>query len=213
MSAIVDGLASSGAKGDEIQAVAGHLADTEALVALKDLVNKLGSDNLALDQVGGDQVPVHGVDVRSNYLFNATIPGVEDADAILLVGTNPRHEAAVLNSRIRKSWLHTGLEVGYIGERADTTYGYDYLGADSKALADFIAGKGAFAEKFKAANKPLIIVGSALSEHKDGAAAYNALSKYVEKNKSKLVTPEWNGFSVLQRVRSLYYLSEVFPEC
>lgn len=211
MSAIVDGLASSGAKGDEIQAVAGHLADTEALVALKDLVNKLGSDNLALDQVGGDQVPVHGVDVRSNYLFNATIPGVEDADAILLVGTNPRHEAAVLNSRIRKSWLHTGLEVGYIGERADTTYGYDYLGADSKALADFIAGKGAFAEKFKAASKPLIIVGSALSEHQDGAAAYNALSKYVEKNKSKLVTPEWNGFSVLQRVRSLCYLSEVLP--
>lgn len=213
MSAIVDGLASSGAKGDEIQAVAGHLADTEALVALKDLVNKLGSDNLALDQVGGDQVPVHGVDVRSNYLFNATIPGVEDADAILLVGTNPRHEAAVLNSRIRKSWLHTGLEVGYIGERADTTYGYDYLGADSKALADFIAGKGAFAEKFKAANKPLIIVGSALSEHKDGAAAYNALSKYVDKNKSKLVTPEWNGFSVLQRVRSHYYICDVFLEC
>ena len=204
MSAIVEGLAGSGAKGNEIQAVAGHLADTEALVALKDFINKLGSDNLTLDQVGGDQVPVHGVDVRSNYLFNATIPGVEDADAILIVGTNPRHEAAVLNSRIRKSWLHTGLEVGYIGERADTTYGYDYLGADSKALADFIAGKGAFAKKFNAANKPLIIVGSALAEHKDGAAAYNALSRYAEKNMSKLVTPEWNGFSVLQRVRSLY---------
>lgn len=205
MSAVADGLAVSGAKGDEIQAIAGHLADTEALVALKDLVNKLGSDNLALDQVGGDQVPVHGVDIRSNYLFNVTIPGVEVADAILLVGTNPRHEAAVLNSRIRKSWLHTGLEVGYIGERADTTYGYDYLGADSKALADFIAGKGAFAKKFNEAKKPLIIVGSALAEHEDGAAVYNALSKYVEKNKGKLVTPEWNGFSVLQRVRFLHF--------
>ena len=207
MSAVADGLAGSGAKGDEIQAIAGHLADTEALVALKDLVNKLGSDNLALDQVGGDQVPVHGVDIRSNYLFNVTIPGVADADAILLVGTNPRHEAAVLNSRIRKSWLHTGLEVGYIGERADTTYSYDYLGNDSKALADFITGKGAFAKKFNAANKPLIIVGSALAEHKDGASVYNALSKYVEKNKSKLVTPEWNGFSVLQRVHLLCFLN------
>ena len=205
MSAVADGLAASGAKGDEIQAIAGHLADTEALVTLKDLINKLGSDNLALDQVGGDQVPVHGVDIRSNYLFNVTIPGVEVADAILLVGTNPRHEAAVLNSRIRKSWLHTGLEVGYIGERADTTYGYDYLGADSKALADFIAGKGAFAKKFNEAKKPLIIVGSALAEHEDGAAVYNALSKYVEKNKGKLVTPEWNGFSVLQRVRFLHF--------
>lgn len=201
LSAIANGLVSSGANADEIQAVAGHLADTESLVALKDLVNRLGSDNLTLDQRGGSAVPVHGIDVRSNYLFNSTIPGVEEADVILLVGTNPRHEAAVLNSRIRKSWLHTGLEVGFIGERADTTYGYDYLGADAKALANFIAGKGPFAEKFKSAKKPLIIVGSALAEHPDGAAAYNALAKFVDVNKSSLITPEWNGFSILQRVR------------
>ncbi|EIN14653.1 NADH-quinone oxidoreductase [Punctularia strigosozonata HHB-11173 SS5] len=202
LAAIGQGLESSGAKGDEIQAVAGHLADTESLVALKDLVNRLGSDNLALDQTGGTVAPAHGVDVRSNYLFNATIPGVEAADVILLVGTNPRHEAAVLNSRIRKSWIHTGLEVGLIGERADTAYGYDYLGSDAKALADFIAGKGKFAEKFKNAKKPLIIVGSAVIENTDGAAVYNALAKFVEKNKDRLVSPEWNGFSVLQRVAS-----------
>lgn len=201
MAAIADGLASSGAKGDEIQAVAGHLADTESLVALKDLINSLGSDNIALDQIGGHAPPVHGVDVRSNYLFNSTIPGVEAADVILLVGTNPRHEAAVLNSRIRKSWLHTGLEVGYVGERADTTYGYDYLGEGLKALSEFIGGKGAFAAKFKAAKKPLIIVGSALAEQADGAAAYNALAKFVDTNKDKLITPEWNGLSILQRVR------------
>jgi hypothetical protein len=164
------------------------------------LINRLGSDNLALDQINGSAPPPHGVDVRSNYLFNSTIPGVEEADAILLVGTNPRHEAAVLNSRIRKSWLHTGLEVGLIGKRADTAYGYDYLGADSNALADFIAGKGAFAAKFKAAKRPLIIVGSALAEQPDGAAAYNALAKFVEKNKDSLITPQWNGFSVLHRV-------------
>ena len=202
MTAIADGLAASGAQGDEIKAVAGHLADTETLVALKDLVNRLGSDNLALDQIGGDQPPIHGVDIRSNYLFNATIPGVEKADAILLVGTNPRHEAAVLNSRIRKSWLHTGLEVGMIGERADTTYGYDFLGEDAAALNNFVAGKGPFVEKFKNAKYPLIIVGSALSEHHDGKAMYNQLAKFVELNKGRLVTPEWNGFSILQRVGS-----------
>ncbi|KAF5372588.1 hypothetical protein D9758_005166 [Tetrapyrgos nigripes] len=202
MAAIADGLAASGAKDDEIQAIAGHLADTESLVALKDLVNRLGSDNLALDQAGGSSAPVHGVDIRSNYLFNCTIPGIEEADAILLVGTNPRHEAAVLNSRIRKSWLHTGLEVGLIGERVDTAYGYDYIGQDVKALADFIAGKGEFAEKFKKAKKPLIIVGSAVAEHADGAAVYNQLAKYVEVNKDVLMTPEWQGFTVLQRVAS-----------
>jgi NADH dehydrogenase (ubiquinone) Fe-S protein 1 len=198
--AVAQGLAASGAQGDEIQAVAGHFADTESLVALKDLVNRLGSDNLALDQTLGNQLPAHGVDVRSNYLFNATIPGVEQADAILLVGTNPRHEAAVLNSRIRKSWLHSSLEVGFIGERADTTYGYDFLGEDAKALADFVAGKGAFAEKFAKAKKPLIIVGSAVAEQADGAGIYHALGKFVEKNKSTLLTPEWNGLSILQRV-------------
>ena len=200
MGAIANGLTASGATGDEIQAVAGNLADTESLVALKDLVNKLGSDNLTLDQVGGASAPVHGVDMRSNYLFNATIPGVEEADVILLVGTNPRHEAAVLNSRIRKSWLHTELEVGLIGERADLSYSYDHLGADAKAVSDFVSGQSEFAKKFKAAKKPLIIVGSAVAEHADGAATYNTLAKFVEANKKTLVTPEWNGFSVLQRV-------------
>ncbi|KAF8921606.1 Ndufs1, NADH-ubiquinone oxidoreductase 75kD subunit (775) [Mucidula mucida] len=202
LTAISNGLAASGATDDQIQGVVGHLADTESIVALKDLVNKLGSDNLVLDQVGGTSPPVHGVDVRSNYLFNSTIPGVEEADVILLVGTNPRHEAAVLNSRIRKSWLHSGLEIGLIGERADTTYSYEYLGADAKALATFVSGKTAFAKKFAAAKKPLIIVGSSLVEHPDGAAAYNTLTRFVELNKKTLLTPEWNGFSVLQRVAS-----------
>ncbi|KAF9050808.1 Ndufs1, NADH-ubiquinone oxidoreductase 75kD subunit (775) [Hymenopellis radicata] len=202
LTAISSGLAASGATDDQIQGVVGHLADTESIVALKDLVNKLGSDNLVLDQVGGTSTPVHGVDVRSNYLFNSTIPGVEEADVILLVGTNPRHEAAVLNSRIRKSWLHSGLEIGLIGERADTTYSYEYLGADAKALSTFVSGKSAFAKKFAAAKKPLIIVGSSLVEHPDGAAAYSTLTRFVELNKKTLLTPEWNGFSVLQRVAS-----------
>ena len=207
LAAVAAGLARSGAKGDEIQAVAGHFADTESLVALKDLINRLGSDNTALDQASGSAPPVAGIDVRSNYLFNTTIPGVEQADAILLVGTNPRHEAAVLNSRIRKSWIHTTLEVGLVGERVDTTYGYDYLGQDAKALADFIAGKGEFAKKFAAAKRPLIIVGSAIGEHADGPAIYNALAKFVEKNKSRLVTPEWNGLAILQRVCLLIFFS------
>ncbi|KAF5350664.1 hypothetical protein D9756_008524 [Leucocoprinus leucothites] len=205
LTAIAEGLAASGATGNEIQAVAGHLADTESLVALKDLANRLNSDNLTLDQTNGHLSPVHGVDVRSNYLFNSTIPGVEEADAILLVGTNPRHEAAVLNSRIRKSWLHTPLEVGFVGERADTTYGYEYLGGDANALETFVSGKApesAFTKKWKEAKKPLIIVGSALAEHPDAAGVYSALAKLAEREKTRLITPEWNGFSVLQRVAS-----------
>jgi NADH dehydrogenase/NADH:ubiquinone oxidoreductase subunit G len=92
------------------------------MVALKDLINHLGSDNLALDQPGGTAPPVHGVDMRSNYLFNTSMPGVEQVDVILLVGTNPRHEAADLNSRIQKRWLHTKLEVELIGEGVDMAW-------------------------------------------------------------------------------------------
>ena len=216
LAAVATGLEKSGAKGDEIQGLAGHLADTEAMVALKDFINRLGSDNLGLDQPSGNAPPVHGVDMRSNYLFNTSMAGVEEADVILLIGTNPRHEAAVLNSRIRKSWLHTKLEVGLIGERVDTAYGYEYLGPDAKSFATFIAGKTPFAEKFKTAKKPLIIVGSALAEHQDGPAVYNALAKFVEKNRSKLITPEWNGVSILQRVfvsspASLTSLTDMLP--
>ena len=126
MSTIAEGLTAFGAKGDENQVVAKHLADTESIDTLRDLINRLGSDNFTLDQPGSTSAPVHGVDVRSNYLFDYTIPHVEKADAILLVDTNFRHEAAVLNSWIRKSWIHTGLEVDLIGERTDTTYGYEY---------------------------------------------------------------------------------------
>jgi NADH dehydrogenase (ubiquinone) Fe-S protein 1 len=199
--AVKEGLASTGAKDNEIQAVAGQLADTESLVALKDLMNRLGSDNLTSDQARGNEIPVHGVDIRSNYLFNSTIPTLDQADAILLVGTNPRHEAAVMNSRIRKNWLHSNLEVGLIGEKVDLMYGYTHLGNDGKAFANIQAGKGDFAKTFKNAKRPLIIVGSAVAEHPDGAAIYQGVARLVQSMKSSLLTPEWNGFNVLQRVR------------
>lgn len=211
LAAVSEGLVASGAKGDEIKAVAGHLADTESMVALKDLVNRLGSDNLALDQSNGDVVPAHGVDVRSNYLFNSTIPGVDEADAILLIGTNPRHEAAVLNSRIRRSYLRSNVQIGLIGEAADMTYEYEHIGQDVSAITALASGKtkSAFYESFKTAKKPLVIIGSALTEHADAPAAFSALAKFIEAHKGTLVTPEWNGFNVLQRVRNVFCLRVV----
>ncbi|KAF7295169.1 NADH-ubiquinone oxidoreductase subunit [Mycena indigotica] len=206
LSAIADGLKRTGASGNEIKAVAGHLADTESLVVLKDLVNRLGSDNLASDLAdkSGDAPPVHGVDIKSNYSFNSSIPGLESADAILLVGTNPRHEAAVLNSRIRKSWLHSELVVGMVGPRADTTYAYEHLGEDAKALQKFLGGKtnGDFAERWAKAERPMIIVGSAIGEHVDGEAVFSMLAQYIQSAGTRLVRDDWNGFNVLQRVAS-----------
>lgn len=202
LATIAEGLATSGAKGDEIKAVAGSLADVESMVLLKDLVNKLGSDNTATDQINGDQAPIHGSDFRSNYTFNTTIPGIEEADVLLLVGTNPRHEAAIVNTRIRKAYLHRGLDVGLIGEKVDLTYEYDHVGTDAKAVQDLLSGKGAFAKKFKEAKKPVIVVGSAVTEHADGKAILGNIAELVKANKGKLLNGEWNGYNVLQRQAS-----------
>lgn len=202
LATVAEGLESSGAKGNEIKGVVGALADAESIVALKDLVNRLGSDNLTVDAPAGDMAPVYGQDFRANYSFNSTIPHIEDADALLLVGTNPRHEAAIVNTRIRKAYLHRELDVGLIGEKVDLTYDYAHAGTDAQAVKDFVAGKGDFAKRFAKAKNPMIIVGSAVPEHVDGKSILADLAGLVEKNKDKFLTADYNGFNILQRTAS-----------
>ena len=210
MDTVRHGLLNSGAKGDEIKAVAGHLADTETLVALKDLFNRLGSENLTLDQSFGEAPPQTGVEIRSNYLFNTSIDRIGEADAVLLIGTNPRHEAAIINTRFRKSYLHTGVEFALIGEKFDSTFQYEHLGTSGKDVADFLSksGRTGFSKLWKDAKKPMIIVGSHVMETKEGAGILKAVAKHVMDNAGRFLAPEWNGFSILQRVcSSLVYLS------
>lgn len=187
-------------KANEFKAVAGQLVETEALVAMKDLANKVGSENLALDQPQGSQPIAHGIDVRSNYVFNSKIYGVEEADAILLIGTNPRHEAAVMNARIRKQWLRSDLEIGLVGEDFQSTFEYENLGNNASSLK--AALNGPFGKKLQAAKKPMIIVGSGVAEHPDAKAFFETVGAFVEKSKANFQTPEWNGYNVLQRAAS-----------
>lgn len=183
--------------GDELKAISGALVDAESLVLLKDLVNKLGSENVTTDvkQATG----AHGVDIRSNYIFNSTIEGIEDADQILLVGTNPRHEAAVLNTRIRKVWLRSDLEIGHVGEQFDSTFELEHLGQDVNALKKALDGE--YGKKLANAKKPLIIVGSGVAASEDAQAIYNVVGEFVGKN-ANFTTPEWNGFNLLHREAS-----------
>ena len=187
-------------KNDEIKFVAGALCETEVLVAAKDLANRLGSENLVLDQPQGSSPIAHGIDIRSNYAFNSKITGVEEADVILLVNTNPRHEAAVLNARIRKQWLRSDLEIGLVGEDFDATWEYEKVGANAKDLKKALSGD--WGKKLAAAKKPMIIVGSAAVEHADAKAIYESIGSFVDKNKANFVTPEWQGYNVLQRAAS-----------
>ena len=187
-------------KDNEFKAIAGHLVETESLVAMKDLANRLNSDNLALDQPQGSQPIAHGIDVRSNYAFNSKIYGVEEADAILLVGTNPRHEAAVLNARIRKQWLRSDLQVGLVGTLFDSTFEVEHLGDDTPALKRALTGS--FGKLLQNAQRPMIIVGSSAVEHPDAKAIFETIGSFVDKNAANFLTPEWQGYNVLQRTAS-----------
>lgn len=187
-------------KGNEFKAIAGELMEVESMVALKDLVNRLGSDNVALDQPSGSQPIPHGIDIRSNYLFNSKISGIEQADAMLIVGSNPRHEAAVLNARIRKQWLRSDLEIAVLGEPWDSTFGFEHLGTDHAALKGALSGP--FGKKLQAAKYPMIIVGSGVTDHPDAKAIFETVGSFVDKNASNFLTEQWNGYNVLQKAAS-----------
>ncbi len=185
------------AKPERIGAVAGDLAAVEEMFALKDLMTRLGSKNLDSGQDGAAFNPEWG---RATYLFNATIAGIERADALLIIGSNPRREAAVLNARIRKRWRAGKFPVALIGEKVDLTYPYDYLGAGPDTLTELVAGKLGFAETLKKAEHPLIIVGAGALTRPDGAAIAALTAKAAIEMGA--VKEGWNGFSVLHTTAS-----------
>mmetsp|Transcript_3200 Transcript_3200/g.3818 ORF Transcript_3200/g.3818 Transcript_3200/m.3818 type:complete len:723 (+) Transcript_3200:124-2292(+) len=182
---------------NEVKAIAGALADVESMTLLKDLVNKLGSENVTTDVAQGTNA--HGLDIRSNYIFNSTIDGIEDADQILLVGTNPRHEAAVLNSRIRKVWLRSNLEIAHIGQEFESTFDLEHIGPDVNALQKALNGE--YGKKLASAKNPLIIIGSGAAESEEAQSIYNIVGEFANKNKN-FNTPEWNGVNLLHREAS-----------
>src|SRR5205085_3571023 len=152
---------------DRIGAIAGDLATVEEMFALKELMARLKVVNLDARQDGSALDPAWG---RASYLLNPSIAGIEKAGALLIVGANPRREAAVLNARIRKRWRMGAFPVGVIGDKADLTYPYEYLGAGPETLADIAAGRHAFADTLKAAEHPLVLIGAGALARPDGAA-------------------------------------------
>jgi NADH-quinone oxidoreductase subunit G len=180
-----------------IGAIAGDLASVEEMFALKDLMTRLGVKNIDCRQDGALLDPRWG---RATYLFNATIAGIERADALLIVGSNPRREAAVLNSRIRKRWRTGKLAIGVIGEAADLTYKYEYLGAGPQTLADVATLSHPFAEVLRKAERPMILLGQGALARPDGTAIAALAAKTAVDLGA--VKDGWNGFSVLQTAAS-----------
>ncbi|MBI1208269.1 MAG: NADH-quinone oxidoreductase subunit G [Azospirillum sp.] len=181
-----------GVPGERIAALAGDLCDAEAMVALKDLMAGLGSPNLDCRQDGA----AFDTSCRAGYLFNSTIAGIEKADVILLVGTDPRHEAPLVNARIRKRYRRGGLQVGVIGPGVDLTYPTTYLGAGPPTLQEIAEGRHDFAAKLKAAKHPLLILGAGALARPDGLAVQAAARLVAES--CGLIRDGWNGYNVLQ---------------
>ena len=179
--------------GGRIAALAGDLIDAEALVALKDLMAALGSPHLDCRQDGA-RLPAAP---RAAYLFNSTIAGIEEADALLLVGTNPRVEAAVLNARIRKRYLRGGFPIGLIGPENDLTYKFEALGNDPRVLSDIASGKHPFAEVLRGATRPMIVLGMGALARDNGEAVLGTARRLAESVGAIDEDAGWNGFNVL----------------
>ncbi|MEE4209303.1 MAG: molybdopterin-dependent oxidoreductase, partial [Parvularcula sp.] len=179
-------------------AIAGDLVPAEAVKALKDLTLAIGSPNLDCRQDGGGYgvLPSGERAPRESYLFAPGIAAVEEADAILLVGTNPRIEAPLLNARIRKAWLHsTKLKVGVLGENRDLTYQIEHLGAGTADLTDLSGGKHSFFETLKNAERPMIIVGAGALTGGDAAGVMASVLKLAASVGA--VSEGWHGLGVL----------------
>ena len=176
-----------------IGAIAGDLAGCEDMFALKDLFTRLGSKNLDCRQDGVQLDPAHG---RAGYLFNATIEGIERADVILLIGSNPRLEAPVLNARILKRWRTGGLKVGVIGENAALTYPTEFLGTGTETLERVANGDHAFANLLAGAKFPMVIIGQGALA-RSGGAAILALSASLATKVNAGKDANWAPFNVL----------------
>lgn len=182
-------------EGKKIAAIAGDLTDVETMLVMKELLHSIGSYNYDCRQDGS----LINNKSRALYIFNTTIAGIEAADLCLIIGSNPRYEAAVLNARIRKAYLH-GMKVALIGEHADLTYPFRYLGHSPWLIKQIAEGEHPYCDILEKAIKPMMIIGS----NAIAAGDYEAVMYYTKKiaQRYNFVTSNWNGFNVLQTVAS-----------
>ncbi|XP_031844166.1 NADH dehydrogenase (ubiquinone) 75 kDa subunit [Nomia melanderi] len=177
-------------------AIAGKLADAESLVALKDLINRLGSETLATEQT----FPKHGagIDIRSSYLLNNTIAAIEEADVVLLIGTNPRYEAPLVNTRLRKGYLHGEQTIALIGQNVDLTYDYEHLGQSPEIITQLRNGTHPFSNTLKSAKRPLVLLGVEQLSRKDGTKIISEtqlLAQTLEENSK--ASEGWKVLNIL----------------
>jgi NADH-quinone oxidoreductase subunit G len=184
-----------GTPGERIAAIAGDLCDAESMFALKELLGGLGATSLDCRQ---DGAKIDGA-CRAGYLFNSTIAAIDEADACLLIGTDPRWEAPIINARLRKRYLAGGFKIAAIGPRRDLTFPVEMLGEGADTLAALGQADHGWAGQFKD-KKLLVIVGSGALARADGAQVLGVARALAES--LGVVRDGWNGFNVLHHAAS-----------
>ncbi|MFT4325109.1 NADH-quinone oxidoreductase subunit NuoG [Candidatus Liberibacter solanacearum] len=183
--------------GVKLGAIAGDLASVEEIYALKLMMQSLGCNNFDCRQDGESLDPSYG---RSSYIFNPTIQGIDEAEAMLIIGSNPRFEAAILNARIRKRWRLGNFPIAVIGDVGELRYNYQHLGVGSESLANLVSGKDPFFKTLQGVEKPLIMVGQgALKGFNKVEVLANAAKLAIDVG---AVSDSWNGFAVLHTASS-----------
>lgn len=184
------------AGGSKIGAIIGNHANVEAMFALKGVMEGLGSPNIDCRQDGA----ALDASAAVSYRFNTTISGIEDADACLIIGSDPRVEAPILNSRIRKRYLQGDFNIGVVGPKTDLTYKYEHLGTGGDTLQQLADGSHSFCEILKGAKRPMLILGMGALTRGDGLAVLSAARKIADD--AGMVLGDWNGFNVLHTAAS-----------
>ena len=177
---------------DEIAFISGDLCDLETLYLFKKLSEALSISNVECRQDGCNIPFTH----RSQYSFNTKIADIEKSDCILVIGSNVRQEAPIINARIRKHKLATNLPIGVIGANLDLTYDYEHISEDLNVLSELLSGKNSFSEKIQKANNPMMIIGNSILNRKDSLTIFSLIEELTYK--FNFLHDDWNGFNVLQ---------------
>ena len=180
-------------KSDELAGHAGDMVNLESAVAFKRLFNNLQSDNLEFRE---KKYYINPND-KINYIFNSSIKGIEESDLILLVGTNPRHEATILNARIRKAFVKQKVPIYSIGNPGDLTYDYEIIGHKTDDINKLINNDSDISKKILSSKKPIIIIGESALELQSGKFIFEGLKKYLKDN--NFINKEWNALNVLSQ--------------
>ena len=174
-------------------ALSGKFTDIETLFSAKSFLQSLGSNyfDCRYDNVQFIE------NQRASYLFNSSIQEIDNADAILLIGTNPRWEACVLNARIRKAYINNDCKIGLIGKKLDLTYKYEHLSDSIEHINDLLNNNSPFSEVLKNSKKSLIIIGNSAINYRDGKEVLNVCSEIAKKY--NVANNNFNGFNILQQ--------------